>query len=217
MEGSRIAWPLGQLRICNAPSSATVGGARARHVGGQPPTSPALAKRKKMAQGAEGLTVPLALPPYPCPSPGNWTGRARSHTREGQVCSPATKSGTWSLQDLLRGPSKTGRGTRSPLTALTQGWRRFAKTTTRLGEDQQLRVRDCGKDEFVVKHTLHLDMAARPGQQCMLCRYGGGLPGWLPQKPRVQTGGHARRSLPDGGTSRPLGTHSGPVHAEDRR
>ena len=64
-------------------------------------------------------------------------------------------------------------GDKTSLTALTQGWRRFAKTTTRLGEDQQLRVRDCGKDEIVVKHTLHLDMAARPGQQCMLCRYGG--------------------------------------------
>ena len=25
------------------------------------------------------------------------------------------------------------------------------------------------------------------------------------------------RSLPNGGTSRPLGTHSGPVHAEGRR
>ena len=72
------------------------------------------------------------------------------------------------------------------MTALTQGWRSFATTTTRLGGgDQQLRVRDCGKDEEVVKHTLHLDMAARPGQQYMLCSHGGGVcQGWLPQKPR---------------------------------
>ena len=48
------------------------------------------------------------------------------------------------------------------MTALTQGWRSFATTTTRLEgktNNSEFVTVACGKHAEVVKHTLHLDMA----------------------------------------------------------